>query len=328
MATYILRRLVISIPVLLGVSFLVFSLIHITPGDPAALMLGLEAATDEQLAMARHQLGLDRPFFVQYADFLSGALRGDFGNSIQQRRPVADVVLERFPATIELALASMLFALVVAIPLGVISAIKQYSAVDNASMFVALLGISMPNFWLGLLLMLLFSVQLGWLPASGRGGPLLSNLLLSIWYLDPGPLWQSMERLLLPMITLGTGVAALLTRLTRSAMLEVIRQDYIRTARSKGLADRVVIYRHALRNAMMPVVTMTGLYFGGLLGGSVITETIFAWPGVGRMAIQAIYQRDFPVVQAVVLMLAVIFVLVNLLVDVVYAVIDPRIRYD
>lgn len=328
MATYILRRLVISIPVLLGVSFLVFSLIHITPGDPAALMLGLEAATDEQLAMARHQLGLDRPFFVQYADFLSGALRGDFGNSIQQRRPVADVVLERFPATIELALASMLFALVVAIPLGVISAIKQYSAVDNASMFVALLGISMPNFWLGLLLMLLFAVQLGWLPASGRGGPLLSNLLLSIWYLDPGPLWQSMERLLLPMITLGTGVAALLTRLTRSAMLEVIRQDYIRTARSKGLADRVVIYRHALRNAMMPVVTMTGLYFGGLLGGSVITETIFAWPGVGRMAIQAIYQRDFPVVQAVVLMLAVIFVLVNLLVDVVYAVIDPRIRYD
>ncbi len=328
MAAYILRRLIVSIPVLLGVSFLVFSLIHITPGDPAALMLGVEAANDEQLRIVREQLGLDRPFFVQYFDFLTSAAMGDFGDSIQQHRPVAEIIVNRFPATIELALASMVFALVIAIPLGVISAVRQYSAVDNASMFVALLGVSIPNFWLGLMLMLLFSVHLGWLPASGRGDPLVSSALTSIWYIDPGPFWESAQRLILPVITLGAGIAALLTRLTRSAMLEVIRQDYVRTARSKGLSQRIVIYRHALRNAMMPVVTMSAIYFGGLLGGSVITETIFSWPGVGRMAITAIYQRDFPVVQAIVLVLALVFVLVNLFVDIAYGIIDPRIRYD
>lgn len=327
MFAYLIRRVIVTIPVLIGVSFLVFSLIFISPGDPAALMLGPEAATDEQLAIVREQLGLDRPFFVQYGDYLWKAARLDFGQSIQQRRPVAEMVLDRFPATVELAVASMVFALLVAIPLGVISAVKQYSLVDNGSMFVALLGVSMPGFWLGLVLMLLFSVKLGWLPASGRGGPIVTGLITSITQQDIEPFWSAAQRLILPMITLGTGAAALLTRLMRAAMLEVVRQDYVRTARAKGLADRLVIYRHALRNAILPVITMVGIYFGGLLGGSVIIETIFSWPGVGRMAIQAIFSRDFPVVQGVVLMLAVVFVLINLLVDLAYAFVDPRIRY-
>lgn len=328
MQTYVIRRLLAMIPVLLGVSVLVFSLIHLTPGDPAALMLGLENATDEELAEARRQLGLDRPLWEQYAAFLGSALHGDLGTSIQQRRPVAELIGLRFPATLELAVTSMLFALALAVPVGVLSAVRQYSLADNVSMLGALIGISMPSFWLGLVLMLLLSLQLGWLPASGRGDSLLAALWTALSQLNVEPLGSAVSRLILPTVTLGTHAAALLTRLTRSSMLEVIRQDYVRTARAKGLAERTVIYRHALRNALIPVVTITGLQFGGLLGGAVITETVFAWPGVGRMAVQAIYQRDFPVVQGIVLMLSAVFVLINLLVDLTYALIDPRVRYD
>jgi peptide/nickel transport system permease protein len=328
MQKYVIHRLFSLIPVLIGVSFLVFSLVHITPGDPVAIMMGLETANDAELEALRHELGLDRPFMVQYLSFVWDAARGDLGRSIQTTRPVVEMISQRLPATMELTAVAMFFALIIAIPIGVISAVKQYSLVDNASMFGALLGISMPSFWLGLVLILLFALKFGWFPASGRGGSLVAGLGVLITQFNVGPVLRALERLILPAFALGTHVAALITRLTRSSMLEVIRQEYIQTARAKGLSERMVIYRHALKNAMIPVVTIVGLYVGTLLGGSVITETIFAWPGVGRMAITAINQRDFPVVQAIVLVLATIFVFVNLLVDLVYGMLDPRIRYD
>lgn len=304
MHRYIIRRLLLLIPVMLGVSFIVFTIMFFTPGDPAKIMLG-ERAPQAEVAALRTQMGLDDPFIVQFYNFIRNATRGDFGRSLVTRRPVAEELFARFPATLQLAASAVLIAVAIGIPVGILSAVKQYSFFDGAAMTLALVGVSMPNFWQGLMMILLFSVYLRWLPSSGIG---------------------TFRHLIMPAVTLGTSSAALITRMTRSSMLEVVRQDYIRTARAKGLAERVVINRHALKNALIPVVTVIGLQFGYLLGGAVLTETVFAWPGVGRMMVDAIRQKDFPVVQAGVLLLAVAFSIVNLVVDILYAYIDPRIK--
>ena len=303
MKVYLLRRGLQSLLVLLGVSFVVFSILFLT-GDPALVLLPPDASI-EDIAIFRKVNGFDAPFLVQYGRFLYGAFRGDFGQSIRHGEPAFDLVMERMPATFELAGAALLIALCLAIPAGIISAVRRNTIIDYISTVVALLGQSMPTFWLGIMLILLFSVQLNLLPSSGRGG------------------WANM---LLPAVTLGLFTTARITRLTRSGMLEVLSQDYIRTARAKGVANPPVVWKHALKNAAIPIVTIVGIELGTLLGGSVITETIFAWPGVGRLSVQAIYNRDYPVVQAAVFTLAATFVLVNLFVDVLYTYLDPRIR--
>ena len=304
MYRYIVRRLLMLIPVMLGVSFIVFTIMYFTPGDPAKIILG-ERAPAAEVAALRTQMGLDDPFLVQFFNFIKNAVQGDFGRSLVTKRPVAEELFARFPATIQLAGSAVLIAVAIGIPVGILSAIKQYSVFDGVAMTLALVGVSMPNFWQGLMMIILFSVYLRWLPSSGYG---------------------TLRHLIMPAITLGTSSAALITRMTRSSMLEVVRQDYIRTARAKGLDESVVINRHALKNALIPVVTVIGLQFGYLLGGAVLTETVFSWPGVGRMMVDAIRQKDFPVVQAGVLLLALSFSLVNLLVDILYAYIDPRIK--
>jgi len=303
MKVYLLRRFLQSLLVLLGVSFVVFGILFLT-GDPALLLLPPDASI-EDIAKFRQQMGFNDPFFVQYGRFLSGALRGNFGQSVRHGEPAFDLVMERMPATFELSGAALALALCLSIPAGIISAVRRNTLVDYIATVVALLGQSMPTFWLGIMLILLFSVQLNVLPSSGRGG------------------WQ---HILLPAVTLGLFTTARITRLTRSGMLEVLNQDYIRTARAKGVANPPVVWKHALKNAAIPIVTIVGIELGTLLGGSVITETIFAWPGVGRLSVQAIYNRDYPVVQAAVFTLATTFVLVNLVVDVLYTYLDPRIR--
>jgi len=303
MRTFLVRRLLQSLVVLLGVSFVVFFILFLT-GDPAAVLLPPEASA-EDIRLFRERMGFDDPFFVQYGRFLAGALRGSFGESIRHGEPAFDLVVERMPATFELAGAALLIALCLAIPAGIVSAVRRNSVVDYVATVVALLGQSMPTFWLGIMLILFFSVQLQWLPSSGRG---------------------ELRHLVLPAITLGLFTTARITRLTRSGMLEVLNQDYIRTARAKGVANPPVVWKHALKNAAIPIVTIVGIELGTLLGGSVITETIFAWPGVGRLSVQAIYNRDYPVVQAAVFLLATTFVVVNLFVDVLYTYLDPRIR--
>lgn len=310
MLTYIIRRIGLMVFILLGVSVITFSMMHFVPGDPAeviAIKRYGEEVTAETIEHVRAELGLDQPVPVQYLRWLTSVLQGELGYSFRTDRPVLDEILTRLPATIQLALAGMLVALIIAIPVGIISATRQYSTVDNLSMFGALLGVSMPNFWLGLLLILFFSVYLGWLPVFGRGG---------------------IEHLVLPAITLGTGMAAITTRLIRSSMLEVLGQDYIQTARAKGLKERIVIYKHALKNALIPVVTIVGLQFAALLEGAVIVEVIFAWPGIGRLLVDSIFARDFMLIQGCILFIAAMFVLVNLLVDISYAYLDPRIRYE
>ncbi len=310
MLTYIIRRVGLMVFILLGVSVITFSMMHLVPGDPAE-MIAMERygeeVTAETIEHVRGELGLDQPVYLQYFNWLANVLQGDLGYSFRTDRPVLDEILTRLPATLQLALAGMLIALLIAIPVGIVSATRQYSAVDNISMFGALLGVSMPNFWLGLLLIMFFSVHLGWLPVFGRGG---------------------IEHLILPAITLGTGMAAITTRLIRSSMLEVLGQDYIRTARAKGLKENVVIYKHALKNAMIPVVTIIGLQFAFLLEGAVIVEVIFAWPGIGRLLVDSIFARDLPMIQGCILFIAAMFVLVNLLVDLSYAYLDPKIRYE
>jgi peptide/nickel transport system permease protein len=303
MRVYLLRRFLQSVLVLFGVSFVVFGILFLT-GDPALVLLPPDASL-EDIARFRKEMGFDRPFLVQYGRFLYGAVRGDFGQSVRHGEPAFDLVMERMPATFELSGAALLIALCLAIPAGIVSAVRRNSVLDYFSTVVALLGQSMPTFWLGIMLILLFSVQLNLLPSSGRGG------------------WQHM---LLPAVTLGLFTTARITRLTRSGMLEVLNQDYIRTARAKGVANPPVVWKHALKNAAIPIVTIVGIELGTLLGGSVITETIFAWPGVGRLSVQAIYNRDYPVVQAAVFTLSATFVLVNLIVDVLYTYLDPRIR--
>ena len=303
MSVYLLRRLAQSVLVLLGVSFVVFFILYLT-GDPALVLLPPDA-TAEDIREFRARMGFNDPFIVQYGRFLGGALRGDFGQSVRHGEPAFGLVLERLPATFELSGAALLVALVLAIPAGVVSAVRRNTATDYVATVVALLGQSMPTFWLGIMLILIFSVQLNVLPSSGRGG---------------------LEHLLLPAVTLGLFTTARITRLTRSGMLEVLNQDYIRTARAKGVSGPPVVWKHAFKNAAIPIVTIVGIELGTLLGGSVITETIFAWPGVGRLSVQAIYNRDYPVVQAAVFLLASTFVLVNLVVDLLYTYLDPRIR--
>ena len=303
MNTYLARRLLQSLLVLFGVSFVVFFILHLT-GDPALVLLPPDASA-EDVERFREAMGFNDPFIVQYGRFLSGALRGDFGQSVRHGEPAFNLVVERMPATFELAGAALGVALVLAIPAGIISAVRRNTMLDYVSTIVALLGQSMPTFWLGIMLILVFSVQFNLLPSSGRGG---------------------LAHLILPAITLGLFTTARITRLTRSGMLEALNQDYIRTARAKGVGGPPVIWKHALKNAAIPIVTIVGIELGTLLGGSVITETIFAWPGVGRLSVQAIYNRDYRVVQAAVFLLSTTFVLVNLVVDMLYTYLDPRIR--
>ena len=306
MRKYILRRLFLMVPVILGVYTIVFMIIHFIPGDPVDLILG-ETARPSDREFLRQELGLDKPVLDQYVSSMLRAARGDMGRSLHTNQPVLTTILKRVPATVELTIGAMIVAVLIALPLGIIAALKQYSYFDNGSMFFALLGISMPNFWLGPLLIILFSIKLGWFPVSGRGG---------------------IEYLILPAITLGTALAAILTRMIRSSLLEVKKEDYITFARAKGLREVLVIGKHALSNALIPVVTIMGLQFGALLSGSIITETIFSWPGIGRLTIQAIQTRDYPLVQGCVLVLALSYVLINFLTDLVYGFIDPRIRYE
>jgi len=303
---YTLRRILISIPTLIGVLIIVFMMVRLAPGDPAVLLAG-EFATPEVIERARVRFGLDRSYPEQFMRFIGGLVQGDLGRSTRTNRLVTDDLANFFPNTLELALAAIVVALVVGVPAGVISALRPNGPLDFGVTFIALLGVSMPVFWFGLLAILFFSVQLGWFPVAGRGT------------------WQ---HLVLPAITLGLSSTAIIARMTRSSMLEVLNQDFVRTARAKGLPDRSVVLKHALRNALVPVVTVVGLQFGALLAGAVITETVFTWPGIGRLLVDSIRARDYPVVQGSVLLIAVSFVLVNLVVDLIYGFIDPRIRYD
>lgn len=334
MFNYIVRRLLLLIPILIGVSLVVFLFIQMVPGDPARIMLG-EHASPEALAELREQMGLNDPVHVQYLRFASRLVRGDLGRSITSKNRVWDELLARFPATLELSIAAMIIAMLIGIPAGVISATRQNSLFDRGSMFLALLGVSMPVFWLGLMLIWLFSLVLGWLPASARldsimDVPVYTRLIAidSLIAGDFAAFGNSLLHLILPGLTLGTIPMAIIARMTRSSLLEVMSQDYIRTARAKGLIERRVIMRHGLRNALIPVITVIGLEFGALLGGAVMTETIFSWPGIGRLTYDAIMNRDFPLLQGCILLIALSFVFVNLVVDVAYAYFDPRIHYD
>ena len=313
MTRYIFRRLLQAVPVLLGVSLLAFAIMHVVPGDPVRLIAGPDAP-ESVVARVRVELGLERPLHVQYLSFLGRALRGDLGRSLRSRAPVIDEIFSRFPATLELTTVSMLLAVVVGIPLGLVAAVRRASWLDYLAMGVSLSTLSMPIFWVAIVAIWLFSLQLGWLPVSGRAGP--------VWE------WEGLRHIVLPAATLATTSLAIISRLTRSGMLDVLGREYVTTARAKGVPPWSVVGKHALKNALIPVVTVVGLQYGFLLGGAVVTETIFAWPGVGRLAITAILQRDYPVVQGCVLLVAVVFVLINLLVDVLYGWLDPRIRYE
>ncbi|GAB3066268.1 ABC transporter permease [Salinicoccus sesuvii] len=303
MTTFIIRRLLQLIPVLLGVTILVFSLMHLTPGNPAVIMAG-ESAPQATVEAIEQRLGLNDPLHVQYLNFLGNALQLDFGTSIRDNIPVFSHIQPRFLITLELTIYSMIFAIVLGLLAGIVSAVRQYTISDVAIMIVALFGLSMPNFWLGLMLIQWFSINLGWFSPTGWGDP---------------------DQLVLPVIALGTAGAAIIARMTRSSMLDVISQDYIRTARAKGVKERVVIFRHALKNAMIPVVTVIGLQFGYFLAGSVLTESVFAINGLGRLIIDAILQRDFPIVQGAVLVVSISFVVVNLIVDISYRFLNKRV---
>jgi peptide/nickel transport system permease protein len=334
MLSYIVKRVLGVIPVLLCVSLLVFGFLRLIPGDPALVMLG-ERATQENINRVREQLGLNKPLYQQYLTFLGNALRGDLGRSVLRQEPVTQEIIRRFPATIELALSAMLVALIVGIPAGIISAVRRGSLFDMGGMLVALTGVSMPIFWLGLMLIFLFSVVLHILPTGGRMEASaqftpITNLLLLDTLLrgNPQAFLQTLRHLILPALALGTIPMAIIARMTRSSMLEVLNQDYIRTAHAKGLKERVVVIRHALRNAWLPIITVIGLQTGRLLSGAILTETVFSWPGIGRWLVDAIYARDYPIVQGVTLFIALLFVLVNLSVDILYALVDPRIRFE
>jgi ABC-type dipeptide/oligopeptide/nickel transport system permease component len=303
-ASFLARRLALSVPVLFGVATLVFSLIHLIPGDPAQAMLG-ETASQADVDALRQRLGLDRSILEQYGHFLSGLAHGDLGTSLRTGEPVARQIRGRVPATMELAAAAMLVAIGIAIPLGVLAAVRRGTALDAASMTLVLTGVSVPNFWLGPLLAIVFAVQLQWLPVSGRGT------------------WM---HLVLPAVSLGAGLAAILARMTRATLLEELREPYVQAARARGVSPARAVLTHALRNGLIPVVTLLGLQFGNVLTGAVITETVFAWPGIGRLLIQSIGFRDYPVVQGCILFIATTYVLVNLATDLAYGALDPRIR--
>ena len=334
MARYLLRRLALTLPILLGVSLLVFLMLHSAGGDPAQLILGARA-DPESIAALRQELGLDRPLLVQYAAFLSGAVRGDFGRSYRSNTPVITEIAARFPATIELAASAMAIAVVVGVLFGTLAAVRRHAFLDYLSSTVVLLGISIPTFWLGLILIIIFGLWLRWLPISGRIDPrlgadpsapflTLTSLLHGNWTVAK----DALRHLILPALTLAAWPAAIVARMTRASLIESLGQDYVRTARGKGLPERLIVLGHAARNALLPVLTVVGLEFGTLLGGAVVTETIFSWPGLGQLTITAIGARDYQMVQGVVVLLAAVFVLLNLLVDVLYAVLDPRIRYE
>ncbi|MBU2511011.1 ABC transporter permease [bacterium] len=331
MLAYITRRILILIPTLLGVSIIVFLMLRLTPGDPAELLLG-ERATEKALNEVREHLGLNEPLHVQYGLFLKRLSQGDLGETIFTRQKVWIEIRQRFPATIELSILALMISCCLGTILGIVSATKQYSIFDYASMLAALAGVSMPIFWLGLIFMMIFSLNLGWLPISGRlsigidlevitNFYVLDSILTANWAAFKDSLWH----LIMPAVTLSTIPTAIVARMTRSAMLDVLRQDYIKTARAKGLSQFKVIYKHALRNALIPVVTTIGLQFGVLLGGAILTETIFAWPGVGKWMYDGVMQRDYMVIQGGTLFIASIFIFINLIVDVLYAVINPRI---
>lgn len=331
MLAYIIRRIFILIPTLLGISIIVFLMLRITPGDPAELLLG-ERATEEALHEIREHLGLNEPLYVQYGMFIKRLMKGDLGETIWSRQKVWIEVKERFPATIELAVAALFISCFFGIIFGIISATRQYSIFDYLSMLGALIGVSMPIFWLGLVFMLIFSVNLGWLPLSGRLSVgvdlevitnfyILDAVLTKNWAALKDALWH----IIMPAVTLSTIPMAIVARMTRSSMLEVLRQDYIKTAKAKGLSQFIVTFKHALRNALIPVVTTIGLQFGVALGGAILTETIFAWPGVGKWMFDAVTKRDYMVIQGGTLFIAALFVVINLVVDVLYAVINPRI---
>ena len=304
MLKYISKRIIYLIPVLIGIVFLVFTIMYFSPGDPAKLILG-DRAPEEQVADLRHELGLDLPYYQQLFNYIKNAIHGDFGNSYQLRMPVWDIIKLRFPLTLQLTTFTMLIAVLIGVPVGILSAVKQYSVIDAFSVIFALLMASIPAFWLGMLLMLLFSLNLGWLPSSG---------------------YEGVKWLILPSITLGFINCATIMRMTRSSMLEVVRQDFIRTARAKGATEKRVVFRHALKNAIIPVITVVGTAFGSSLGGAVVTETVFGLPGMGTQIITAIRQKDNPVVLASVIVIALAFSLVNLIVDILYTYVDPRIR--
>ncbi len=307
MLRYLQRRLMLSLPILILISLIVFFVMHILPGDPVKIMLAGQPVSADVVTQLRHEYGLDKPVYVQYFVFIGNALRGDLGRSIHTHRSVTQEISDQFPSTLELTLAAMAIALLIGVVSGVLAAIHQGGVIDALSMFFALLGVSMPSFWLALLLLILFSFKLSWFPAVGGG---------------------DLRHLVLPAFVLGVGEAAVIARLIRASMVEVLRQEYVIVARAKGLSARVVVLRHALRNAMIPVITVLGLQYGFLLGGAVIVETVFSRPGIGRLAVNAILAKDYPLVQGVVLFSAVIYVLINLLVDVSYALFDPRIHYE
>jgi len=306
MFRYVIKRLLSTIPVLIGISLLLFFMLRMLPGDPAQVLAG-QMATPEEIETIRHQLGLDRPIHLQYALFLSRLVRLDLGRSARTQNPVSQEVWARLPNTVLLAAVAITLACLFGIPAGIISAVRPYSWIDYAFTISALFGISMPVFWLGLMLVVVFSVMLKWLPAGGTGS------------------WQ---HVILPSLTLASLMVAFIARMTRSTMLEVLSQDYTTTARSKGLSEKVVVIKHALKNALIPIITVVGLQFGFLLGGAVLTETVFAWPGLGRLIVDSILARDYPMIQGVILIFGLLYILVNLVVDMIYAVVDPRIRYE
>ncbi|MGQ9626942.1 MAG: ABC transporter permease [Anaerolineae bacterium] len=315
MSRYITRRIIALFPVLIGVTLLVFLIMHLAPGDPAQIILGPKA-TETSLARLRHELGLDQPLHVQYFRWLWRVVQGDWGRSIQLKREVLPFILLRFKATAYLTFFSIFLAASIGITVGVVSAIRQYSLVDRAAIILVLMGFSMPIFWLGIILQILFGVYFGLLPVSGMQSPGQTGFA------------DLLTHLILPSLTLSTGAAAIIARMTRSSMLEVIRQDYIRTAWGKGLTERLIVYRHALKNALIPVVTVVGLQVGYLLGGDILVEMVFSWPGLGLAMVNGILARDFPLVQGAILLIASSYVLVNLIVDIFYAYLDPRIHYE
>ncbi|WP_411680859.1 ABC transporter permease [Clostridium thailandense] len=334
MIKYVLKRLVLLVPVLIGVSIIVFLVMHVLTSDPTSIILGQHASTDQIIAL-RKQLGLNNPLYIQFLDFLKGLLHRDLGNSLITQTSVWSELTTRLPATVELAFAAIIIASIVGVTIGVISAIKQNSIIDYISMIGALLGVSMPIFWLGLILIVIFSLQLHILPVSSRIQVGMEPAHITGFYIldsiitgNMASLGDSIKHLMLPAIALASYSTAIIARMTRSTMLEVIGQDYIRTARAKGLAEKTVIIRHALKNAFIPIITVIGLQLGSLLGGAVLTETVFAWPGIGSYTIDAILKGDYPVVQGAVIIMAVIFVTVNLLVDLLYGLLDPRIKYS
>jgi peptide/nickel transport system permease protein len=327
------RRLIGAVPVILGISFLIFLLMHIAPGDPVTLLLG-DDATPADIARTRQEWGLDRPLIVQYWEFLTRAVTGDFGKSLKFNESVTKLVGERLPATLELAFASLCVAITIAVPLGVYSAVKHNSLLDHAGMSIALIGVSVPNFWLGILLIYFLGGQLNLLPVAGRIEYGIEIKTITGLYIVDSALtgnftafWSALQHLLMPAFTLGSALAAIVTRISRSSVLEVMRQDYVTTARAKGLRETTVIWRHILRNALITIITILGLQLGALLSGSVITETVFSYPGIGDLLIQSISARDYKLTQVLILMFAITYFVVNLLVDLLYSWIDPRIKF-